>query len=61
MLQTQGLLSVKDFSNLFDPPLSKDYVYTLIHEKKIKAIQPRRKMYIPVAEANRLLTQYEVS
>lgn len=60
MLQTQGLLSVKDFSALFDPPLKKDYIYHLIAEKKISAIKPRRKLYIPANQAERLLTEYEV-
>lgn len=61
MLQTQGLLSVKQFSALFDPPLKKDYIYNLIHEKKILAIKPRRKLYILSNQAERLLNEYEVS
>lgn len=60
-MEKQGLLSVSDFRNLFDPPLARDYTYKLIAEKKIRAIQPRKKLYIPIAEIDRFMNSYEVA
>lgn len=61
MSAQHGLLSIEDFRQLFQPPLSKDMVYGMVKDKKLSVVKPgRRKYFVPASEAQRILNKYEV-
>lgn len=55
MSEPHILLSIEGFRNSFEPPLSRAFVYRLVEDGTVKAIKPRKKMFIEASEIDRFL------
>ena len=55
MNEPHTLLSIEGFRQSFNPPLSRAFVYSLVEDGTVKAIKPRKKMFIPESEIDRFL------